>query len=107
MKNTKIQRLAKKLRPETAVKAAPIVAPARAPDLVIPLEDVFRYEIKLQRGRTLRNAEDLLSRIQSFVEQLRAGEIPSAININAVAFVLSDHARLLTLEEALEVTTSK
>lgn len=77
-------------------EAAPTVSAARA----------FAFELEQQRGTVLRAAEALLEEAQDLVARLKQGKIPTtALNVSSVGRLLTDHARLVTLEHALEVAT--
>jgi hypothetical protein len=65
--------------------------------------DVVEHLLNNKKRQTLKSAEQLLAEVNSFVERLRTGQIPTTcININSVGFLVADHAKLLTLTEVLE-----
>src|SRR5690606_30995472 len=71
-------------------------APPAAPVKEATTFDVLNYQLKEQRGRTLRTAELLLDEVTHLVDALRKGAIPtSTINPNTVAFLVADHAKLV------------
>jgi hypothetical protein len=68
--------------------------------------DVFRFQRDQQHGMVLRGAEDLLDDVQNLVARLKSGGIPiNALNISMVGRVLTDHAKLVALADALEIAT--
>lgn len=70
--------------------------------------DVFRFQLTQHQGTTLRTAEELLGEVESLVRRLRNGDVPTmSLNINTVGRILTDHAKLVALRDALEVATSR
>lgn len=82
------------------LKPAPPTAPVREASVL----DVLNYQLKEQRGRTLRTAELLLEEVTHLVAALRTGAIPtSTINPTTVNFLTGDHAKLVTLHDTIEL----
>lgn len=87
------------MKKKTSPPATPSAAAAD-----ISTETVLRYQIKEQQGRTLRTAEQLLGELEAIVKGLRKGSVPTnTVNASTVAFLIADHAKLVTLKDTLEL----
>ena len=81
-----------------------MATPQQAPSTL----EVIDFQIKQQHQRTLRQAEQVLADVQHLVEALRAGRVPTTpLNINMVAFVLGDHAKLQAQHEMRELAAAE
>lgn len=78
--------------------------PASVPETL----QVLDFQISQQHRSTLRQAEQLLAEAKTLVEALRGGRVPtSALNINVVAFLIGDLAKLQTLQDTREMIAGK
>lgn len=69
---------------------------------------VLDFQTAQQHRRTLRQAEQILAEAQSLVNALSAGRVPTtSLNINFVAFLIGDLAKLQTLQETREMIAGK
>lgn len=69
---------------------------------------ILEFQTKQQHGMTLRSAQELLREAQDLVARLEGGNVPvTPLNVNTVGRVLTDHAKLLGLKEALDTVKSE
>lgn len=80
----------------------------RVPQKAATTREVIDFQIQQQHQRTLRQAEQVLADAQRLVEALREGRVPSThLNINMVAFVLGDHAKLQAMHDMRELIATE
>lgn len=84
-------------------------APTGTPAHTVPKSktatvDVLRFMERSQRTLVVNGAERLLAEVESFVTRLKGGGTPhGSFDLGAVSRVVTDHAKLLGLLEAIEI----
>lgn len=78
----------------------------KAPPKEVTPADVFRFQRDQQHKLVLSGAEAVLDEVQTLVARLKAGAVPTtALNASTVVRLLTDHATLIALEDAVEVAS--